>query len=165
VGEADILYFRDERIAELVRGTLASLHKLPARTNTDQSAFYSAYMDLVALFEAVSLGDATFGALLLAVALDTESYPVDFRRCLFVDHPDALRSISAPYPSYLSDSLPLEQDAGVLTSLASSIQTHVVTPLQNPGLCHFARLHMQSETSYTSLAPLLDTTGDQACVQ
>ena len=60
------------------------------KTMGGDTSFYQFYSDLVGLYDSISFGDENFGHLLLLLA---SILPLDFRRLLWINYPDALRTI------------------------------------------------------------------------
>ncbi|VDC07059.1 unnamed protein product [Peniophora sp. CBMAI 1063] len=79
--------------------------------------FYQFYTDFVALYDALSLGHAAFGALLIPCL--SQSYAADYRRLLYADHAQALSAIHT-LPQHIPAARvgpflwPAEKDAQVL---------------------------------------------------
>ncbi|GJE92561.1 hypothetical protein PsYK624_087160 [Phanerochaete sordida] len=81
--------------------------------------FYQYYTDFAGLYDAVSFGHALFGRLLLPPL--AMRYPSDFRRCLYADFPQALRTLHIQPSGVPSSDLreflwPAETDAEVLAA-------------------------------------------------
>ncbi|KZV67935.1 hypothetical protein PENSPDRAFT_754551 [Peniophora sp. CONT] len=79
--------------------------------------FYQFYTDFVALYDSLSLGHATFGALLIPCL--SQAYATDYRRLLYADHAQALaaiRTLPQQIPAARVGSFlwPVEQDAQIL---------------------------------------------------
>lgn len=103
--------FRDDGVSALLKAIIAPLTlpetSIPSPTSASTTPdtletaanaflgpdvpFFQFYTDFLALFEAISFSDPVFTQLVLPPLAMT--YPVDYRKLLWVDHPTALRSI------------------------------------------------------------------------
>jgi hypothetical protein len=109
--------------------------------------FFQFYTDLLALYEAVSFGDAQFARVLLAPL--AMSYPEDYRRLVWAEQPGSLRSIRisvADVPLETSMDafyIPLETNRDVLLGQARAITGHAaVQAATSPFLFDLAVHHL-----------------------
>lgn len=72
-----------------------------AHAAASSSPLFQLFSDLAGLFAAISLGDRAFARVLLPFL--RTAYAVDYRRLLWVDYADALRSITTPASEAVSD--------------------------------------------------------------
>lgn len=149
--------FRDDAVTESLRELVRPM-LTPAPYNDDTMEktavpflgpdipFYQFYSDFVGLYEAISYGDEIFSQLILPPLAMT--YPIDFRKLLWVEQPTALHSIrtklsEAPLEhghvgAYLS---PVEKDADVLAGYTRALIRSWVTP-RNETLWKIATWHL-----------------------
>lgn len=113
---SDTDLFRDPTISSLISEVIALTTRRPASASSMEAAsisflgsktpFFQWYTDFVALYESNSFGDHAFTQLLIAPLAMT--YPVDFRRLFWGEHPSILRGIKL-----VEDEIPLEDPRGL----------------------------------------------------
>ncbi|SCV73818.1 BQ2448_6248 [Microbotryum intermedium] len=115
--------------------------------------FYQLYSDLLGLYDSISLGHEVFAWVLLPPL--AMSYPVDYRRLLWIDHAHLLRQITTRVENVVSDCHdpearlscflePAESDLTVLSAYAKALSLGDVTQWRTPflyliGVHHLAK--------------------------
>ncbi|KAK4687310.1 RNA polymerase II-associated protein 1, partial [Tremellales sp. Uapishka_1] len=132
--------FRDTVISDLLKTLLvpisqplstplsldAELEKTALPFLGEGVPFYQFYVDFLALYEAISFSDATFGRLLLPPLAMT--YPKDYRKLLWSDQPTALRTLKIDMKNVPLESgsirpffEPAEDDADILSGYTRAL--------------------------------------------
>lgn len=121
--------FMDDLVAPFAASASPSSLSLPASRSTQSlervatrflvsgTSFYQFYTDFVALYDAISFSHPLFGRLLLPPT--SMRYPVDYRKFLWADYAQILKTIGTPIEAILTDNLgeylwPVETDAEVV---------------------------------------------------
>lgn len=144
-------------------------------TRFSSAPFYTLYTDLIALYESTSFSHPTFALILLPVL--AMSYPVDYRRLLWTDYVDLLRTMKTTIEEVISDRpgqfalanylWPVEKDETILGGYVEALVGKRITKTNNEFL-YFIAVHHLSEVVFNEgrkrLASVLTRQGGKEVV-
>lgn len=115
--------------------------------------FYTLYTDLLGLYDSISLGHRTFAQLLLPPL--AMSYPIDYRKLLWIDYSHLLRTIRINIGAAISDIegqgstagfyYPIETDQNLLLAYTDALVSGKVTE-KDQGFLYSVALHHVAHT-------------------
>ncbi|WFD29697.1 hypothetical protein MSPP1_000708 [Malassezia sp. CBS 17886] len=157
-GQIDALQRSADRAALCRNAPPDTLEDAFEYSGTAGASFYQMYTDLVGLYDAVSFGHASFAKMLLPPLAMV--YAADYRRLLWCDYAQVLRSITlavhdapvvAPPPAGTGEQRrmfsylwPTERDPNVLSAYASALASAQVTHEHQPLLATIAEHHVSA---------------------
>lgn len=126
-------------------------------TEVSSAPFYNLFTDLVGLYDSISLSHPVFAQMLLPPL--SMSYPIDYRRLLWMDYSHLLKTIKVDLNSVISDNPgayslsaylhPIEANESILFAYCEALVVEKVTKKENPFL-YFIALHHIASTIFTS---------------
>ena len=127
--------------------SLAPLELVAKAFLGDDSPFFQFYTDFVALFEAISYSDTSFAQVLVPPL--AMGYPIDYRRLVWIDHPQLARLVrlkisevpleEGAFEGYLE---PMETDEAVLNAYAQALTRRWITKDRSEFMWTLAMSHL-----------------------
>ncbi|ORX39237.1 hypothetical protein BD324DRAFT_649321 [Kockovaella imperatae] len=131
----------------------------------DDTPFYQFYTDYLSLFEAISYSDTSFAQTIMAPL--AMSYPTDYRRLLWLDHPPVPRIIHLKisqtpleHGSFSDYLRPYEKDRDLLNAYAQQLARGWITRERNQLLWTIASSHLSHALWTEQDTNLLKSIGD-----